>query len=136
MRYIIEGMKVTGIKVPPPNERVLKIILSPELENSDKFTLLFSIKSPGNATGIHYGKHESDEVMYVATGRGKAMVGEEKKEIKEDTVIFAPKLVKHDLMNTGDGILKLICFYIPHLRPGGYFKEALDAAARYFKSLQ
>jgi mannose-6-phosphate isomerase-like protein (cupin superfamily) len=134
LNYIIEGMKVTGIKVPSPHERLLKILLSPELGNTDEFTVLFSIISPGNFTGLH--THNSDEVMYVATGRGEGVVGEEKAELKEDTVIFAPKLVKHDVTNTGEENLKLICFYIPPLKPAGYFEEATSKAKEYFKSLQ
>jgi len=134
LKYIIEGMKVTGVKVPPPHERVLKILLSPELGDTDKFTVLFSIISPGNATGLH--THESDEVMYVAAGRGEGMVGEEKAELKEDTVIFAPKLVKHEVANAGEETLKLICFYIPPLKPAGYFEEAIKEAKDYFRSLR
>ena len=134
MTYIIEGMKVTGVKVPSPNERVLKILLSPELENTDKFTLLFSIVSPRNGTGVH--THDSDEVMYVAAGRGEGIVGEETAEIKPDSVIYAPKLVRHEVKNTGDEMLKLVCFYIPPLKPAGYFEEAINKAKEYLRSLQ
>ena len=134
MKYLIEGMKVAGFEVPPPNKRVLKILLSPDLENTDKFTLLYSIVSPGNSTGSH--THDSDEVMYIASGRGEAVFGEEKGEIEADTVIFAPKHVEHDVRNTGEETLKLICFFIPPLKPAGYFEKAINEAKEYFKSFK
>jgi len=133
MKYVINGMKVPGSKVPPPHERVLKVILSPEIGNVDNLTFLFSLISPGNSTGLH--THESDEVMYVAKGKGISIVGNEEEEIEEDSVIFAPKLIKHEVKNTGDGILKLICFYNPPLKPSGYFEEAINKAKEYLESL-
>lgn len=134
MDYIIEGMKVTGAKVPSPHERVLKVLLSPELGNTDKFTLLFSIISPGNATGLH--THNSDEVMYIASGRGIGVVGEEKAEFKEDTVLYAPKLIKHEVINTEAETLKIICFFIPPLKSAGSYEETINKAKEYFTNLK
>jgi mannose-6-phosphate isomerase-like protein (cupin superfamily) len=134
MKHVFDGMKVLGVKVPAPNERILKVLLSPELGSTDKFTLLLSIISPGNTTGLH--THDVDEIMYVATGRGECIVGEEKGEFKEDTVLFAPKLVKHEVKNVGDETLKLVCFYIPPVKPTGYFAEATNKAKEYFKGLR
>jgi mannose-6-phosphate isomerase-like protein (cupin superfamily) len=134
MKYIFDSMEVPGAKVPAPNERVLKVLLSPELGSTDKFTLLFSIISPGNTTGLH--THDVDEIMYVVTGRGECIVGEEKGELKEDTVLFAPKLVKHEVKNVGDETLKLVCFYVPPMKPAGYFAEATNKAKEYFKGLR
>lgn len=131
MKYVLDGMNVPGVKVPTPNERILKVLLSPELGNTDKLTLLFSIISPGNTTGLH--THEVDEIMYVAVGRGECIVGEEKSEIKEDIVLYAPRLVKHEVKNTGDETLKLVCFYAPPMKPAGYFAEAINKAKEYFK---
>jgi mannose-6-phosphate isomerase-like protein (cupin superfamily) len=132
--YIIEGMKVTGIRVPSPHDRVLKVLLSPELGNTDNFTMLFSILSPGNSTGLH--KHESDEIMYIASGRGVGVVGGEKAEIKEDTVLYAPKLVEHETINTGEETLKIICFFIPPLKPAGHYEEGVNKAKEYLRKAQ
>lgn len=133
MKYIWDGIKVNGVKVPSPHERVLKIMLSPEIGNTDKCTVLFSIINPENGTGSH--THSSDEIMYVASGRGTAKVGNETTELREDIVIFAPKNVEHYVQNTGNETLKLICFYVPPLKPAGYFEEAISKAKEYFKNL-
>lgn len=133
MSYIFDGMEIPGAKVPTPHERLLKILMSPELGNSDKITLLFSIISPWNSTGPH--THSSDEIMYVASGRGEARVRDEKKELCKDFIIFAPRLVEHELKNTGDETLKLICIYVPPLKPTGYFEEAIKKAKEHLQSL-
>ena len=133
MKYIWDGMKVNGVKVPPPHERILKIMLSPEIGNIDKCTVLFSIINPGNGTGSH--THSSDEIMYVASGRGNGKVGNETMELREDIVVFAPKDVDHYIQNTGTETLKLICFYVPPLKPAGYFEKAISKAKKYFKNI-
>jgi mannose-6-phosphate isomerase-like protein (cupin superfamily) len=134
MRYIFDGMDVPGVRVPTPNERLLKILLSPELGDTDKCTLLYSIISPKNGTGPHV--HDSDEIMCVVTGRGEGSVGEEKSQFREGTIIFAPKNVKHEVKNSGDETLKLVCVYIPALKPSGYFAEAINKAKEHSKSLR
>jgi len=126
-------MKVDGAKVPPPNERILKVVLSPEISNISECTVLFSIISPGSGTGFH--THGSNEIMYVASGRGMGRVADEKMELREDIVIFAPKGIEHSVENTGDETLKLICFYIPSLKPAGYFEAAISKAKEHFKKL-
>lgn len=134
MVYFIDSMAVPGFKVPSPNERVLKVIVSPELGSKESLTLLLSIISPGNTTGIH--THDAIEIMYVANGRGIATVGDENQEISVDMVLIAPKGIPHEVKNTGDETLKLVCFYVPALKPGGNYKEAIDKAKEYFERLK
>ena len=129
MAYLFDGMNVPGIKVSAPNERILKILLSPELGNTEKFTALFSILSPENTIDSH--THESDELMYVISGRGEAICGDEKKEISADSIIWAPQNVKHFIKNNGDETLKLLCIFIPPLKPSGVFIEAIEKARTY-----
>ncbi len=133
-KHIIKGMEVAGVQVPPPNERNLKVLFAPELGNTDKFTMLFSILNPEGTTGAH--THDSDEVMYVAASRGEGKVGGERSELSRDTVIFAPKLVEHSITNLEEEPLKLICFYVPPLKPTGYFEEAIKISRQHFSSLQ
>ncbi|NIM45091.1 MAG: cupin domain-containing protein [Nitrososphaeria archaeon] len=127
---IVETEDIPGAKVPEPNERVLKVVMSPEIGNYEKLTVLVSIISPGNSTGYH--THGSDEIMYVATGRGEGVVDGETKKIRVDSLIYAAKGVKHEVKNAGDETLKLICFYSPPIKPAGYFEEAINKAKEYF----
>lgn len=125
-----ECKDIPGFKVPSPNERVLKVVSSPELGSAEDMMLLLSIISPGNTTGLH--THESTETMYVVSGRGVGTISEETREVKVDTVLVAPKGVLHEVRNTGDETLKLVCVYVPALKPSGNIKEATDAAKQYF----
>lgn len=134
MIYFIDAMAVSGFKVPSPHERVLKVIVSPELGGSEDLTVLLSIIRPNNTTGMH--THDSTEIMYVVNGRGIAIVGDEKREIKTDIVLIAPRGVPHEVKNTGDETLKIVCFYVPALKPEGNYKEAINKAKQYFESLK
>ncbi len=129
--FVIDCMSIPGAKVPAPNERVLKIIMSPELENHKEITLLLSIISPHGMTGLH--THESDEIMYVATGEGESAMEGKTEKIRPNSIIFAPKSVQHEIRSTSDETLKLVCLYIPPLKPSGYFLEAVSAAKRALK---
>ncbi len=126
---VINIPEVPGVEVPEPNNRILKTLMCPELENSDDHTILISIIKSGNATGIH--THEADEYMYVATGRGEAVtVKEDGEEIVEDvepdSLIFAPQGETHSIRNTGPETLKLFCVYSPALDASGKFQESID----------
>lgn len=125
-----ECKDVPGFKVPSPNERVLKVVSSPELGSAEDMTLLLSIISPGNTTGIH--SHASTETMYVVSGRGVGTVSGKTGEIKVDTVFVAPKGTFHEVKNTGDETLKLVCVYVPALKPSGNYQKAIDIAKQYF----
>jgi len=134
LKHIFDTMKVTGVKVPFPNERVLKVLLSPEIGNTDGCTVLLSLISPGNGTGSH--THSSDEIMYIVSGRGMARVRNETSTIREGILLFAPRDVEHEVRNTGDETIKVFCVYVPPLKPAGYHAEAVTKAKEYFDSLQ
>jgi mannose-6-phosphate isomerase-like protein (cupin superfamily) len=124
---VISIPEIPGVEIPEPNNRIIKTLMSPELNNCDH-TVLISLIKPGNSTGIH--THKSDEYMYVATGRGEAISIKDGKEVLEkvtpDSLIFAPEGEKHSIRNTGDETLKLVCVYYPAIEPTGKFKESID----------
>jgi len=115
-----------GVTVPPPNERVLKVILSPEVTGTKDLTLLISIIKPYSTTGVH--THNQDEIMYVATGMGEMLESEKRTRVQPDMVLVASTGVSHEVKNTGDETLKLICFFSPPLKPGGAYEKAIEAA--------
>jgi len=85
---------VPGVKVPSPNERVLKVLACPELGAKGDFTILISIISPGSTTGLH--THEGDEYMYMVSGKGESICEDKISEVSSDSFIFAPKDIEHD----------------------------------------
>lgn len=125
---IINSFEVPGVRVPEPNNRIIKTLMSPELKNCNDHTILVSIIERNSSTGLHI--HGSHEYMFVVCGRGEAISYEEDKEfidkVEPGTLIFAPKDEKHNIRNTGDDNLKLFCVYTPAIKPKGKFKESID----------
>ena len=117
-----------GFTVPKPFERTLKVILSPETTGTKELTFLVSIIPADSTTGPH--THDANEIMYVASGRGKCITNDKGSAIQLDSVIFAPKNVEHEIENTGEETLKLICVFFPPLKPEGNIKKAIDAAKK------
>jgi mannose-6-phosphate isomerase-like protein (cupin superfamily) len=123
---LIEVWKVPGVKVPLPNERVLKVLMSPEVTDTEKLTLLVSLISPHSSTGPHI--HDVDEFMYIVTGRGESYCGGERSDIESDVLFYAPAKVQHEVRNTGEETMKLFCIFSPPMRPQGFFEEATKLA--------
>jgi len=125
----IKIWEVPGVTVPKPNERVLKVLFSPNVGNKE-LTLLVSLIYPHSTTGLH--THDVDEYMYIASGHGVAISEDgEEVEVHPDMLVYAPAGVKHEMKNTGDETLKLICVYVPALKASGYFEEAEKKAKEF-----
>ncbi len=120
--------EIRGFTVPKPFERTLKVILSPETTGTKELTFLVSIIPPNSTTGPHI--HEANEIMYVASGRGVSLTNDKKSAIQLDSVIFVPKNVEHEIKNTGEETLKLICVFFPPLKPEGNLRRAIDLAKK------
>ena len=120
--------KINGVRVPKPNERILKIIMSPETTGTQELTLTASLIPLSSTTGSH--THESNEIMYVAHGRGEFILNGKSTPVQADQVAFAPKGSTHEMRNAGEETVKLICVFYPPLKAEGYIKEAIEAAMR------
>ena len=125
---------VPGVKAPQPNERILKVLMSPELGNAKDLTILVSIIPSGSTTGLH--THEGDEYMYVASGRGESIEKGQVSSIEPDSLIFASGGEEHGIRNTGVESIKLFCIFCPALKPAGCFLEAIEAARTEISTLQ
>jgi len=129
--YVYDGWKFPSVMAEPPNARFLKIIMSPEVNNYEEATILFSHIPPGSSTGMH--THTSDEIMYVI-GRGESQVGDEVIKLETDSVIYAPKGVQHECRNTSETeTLKLFCVYIPPLKPSPLLERLIEKTKEYLK---
>ncbi len=123
---IVKIWEVKGFTVPPPYERTLKMLFSPELSNTDKVTVLAALIPPGRSTDLHI--HDGDEVIYVASGRGVFILGDKEYPVEPDMVLYAKAKAPHGMKNTGDEMIKLICFFTPPLKPVGRIEKAIEAA--------
>lgn len=65
---VVDDDEVEGAEVLGDHNRILKVLMSPEVGNYEEATILISDIQPGKSTGMH--THDSDEIMYVASGHG------------------------------------------------------------------
>ncbi|MCX8185321.1 MAG: cupin domain-containing protein [Sulfolobales archaeon] len=123
-------------RTPKPHERNLRVVLDPRLGNYDKATVLWVTIEPGSSTGLH--QHVSDEIIFVAAGRGLSTIVEGDKvtstEVGEGSVVVVKAGAKHETKNIGCEVLELYCVFIPPLSTEGYFGEALKAAIEKSRS--
>jgi Cupin domain. len=78
-------------------------------EPSMHIKLNLDIISPGGGVEEHY--HEPpviDHVYYVISGRVLATVGDTKKIVGADTLIYCPSNVRHSVTNVGKRVAKVI----------------------------
>jgi len=133
---VINAKEITGYLVPKPAERELKVVLTPQLGNYDKATILLSLIPPKSSTGLH--QHDSDEIMYVVNGEGEAVeIVEGKKiiaKVKPGYVIQTTPGVQHEIKNTGSITLELFCVFIPPLPTAGIIAEAINKAKEYYST--
>jgi mannose-6-phosphate isomerase-like protein (cupin superfamily) len=115
-KYIINSWEYPSVKADPPVERFLKIVLSPQINGYKEASVVFAHIPPGSSAGIH--THETDEIMFVYSGRGEGIVGAERGKIETDSVVLAPKGIGHELKNTSETeTLKVFCVYVPAVKP-------------------
>jgi quercetin dioxygenase-like cupin family protein len=102
-------------KIDPPNERSLKILMSPQVDpGMQNITALMSTIAPHTGqTGIH--THTVDELIYVITGRGEGYEAGEKFTIEPGTIIYAKAGVEHNCKNFSDETMQMYCIYSPAL---------------------
>lgn len=115
MKYMyVKSNEIKGKKTPPPYERVVKILASPETVNmvSHRFTFGMSIIPAGGMTEKH--AHEgTEECIYVLTGRGESELAGNRFKIEPDSVILVKPGQDHQFFNYSDETMKLIWVYAP-----------------------
>lgn len=115
-----------AVKVGPPYERTLKVVLSPEVGGVDSLTFIISSLYPGSQTNVHH-HGISGELMYFLSGRGKATLGDLSYDIEPDTALYAGPGIEHQIINTSDEMMKVACIYVPPLSKD-YVDLAVQAA--------
>ncbi|MDQ1333850.1 MAG: putative monooxygenase [Thermodesulfobacteriota bacterium] len=111
---------------PQPHERELKVLISPSLQQGvEGLAVGMTILPAGNSSSSH--SHEAEcETWIVVSGAGEVLVGEERESVGPESVIFIPRNVKHQIINTGPETLRMFWIYTP---PGGE-KSVLEETIR------
>lgn len=68
-------------------------------------TVYFELR-PGTHVGVH--TDTAEEFLIVLEGRGEGLVGDETASVEAGRVVVVPAMVRHDMTNTGDGVLRVL----------------------------
>jgi mannose-6-phosphate isomerase-like protein (cupin superfamily) len=81
---------------------------------------------PGDEIGEEV--HDLDQFIRIEDGKGKAILDDVEHEIEDDYAVVIPAGVKHNVVNTGDGSLKLYTVYSPPEHRDGVVHETREQA--------
>jgi putative monooxygenase len=92
--------------------RRIRIVASPSLENSHNMAIGLTIVDKGGSSPRH--EHDGvEEGVYVISGNGRFLVGNEAVDVSPGSALFMPSNVPHHVDNTGDGELRMLWWYTP-----------------------
>ncbi|MFQ6080300.1 MAG: cupin domain-containing protein [Candidatus Bathyarchaeia archaeon] len=125
---VVYEYDVKDIKLPRPYERFIKIFASPERGAkslvSKYATFGATIIYPHTTAHPKHAHPTSEEILYVASGKGKAIIGEETFKVHPGVIIYVPPGTKHSFINESSETMKLLWIYAP---PGAE-KKIIDYA--------
>lgn len=104
--------EMEGFRAAPPYRRILKVLISPDLHGTKNVSMGMTLLPPGSKSSFHIHSNE-EEIWFVTSGRGRAVVGNDEMPIETDVAIYIPPGEKHQLINTGDETLKVLWIFSP-----------------------
>ena len=123
---IVKAWEEKGVEIPAPYRRQIKVLFAPDKEGVEELTFSHAILPPSGRTDYHV--HDRPELIYVVSGTGVCVHEGQETIVQEDVALWIPKGEHHQLINTGDGPLKLATVFVPAYTAGQNYKRCLDAA--------
>ncbi len=113
---VAKSNKAKSFMMPEPHKRELKVLLSPSLQvDVEGLSVGMTILPPGKSSSFH--SHDVEcETWIIVSGEGEVRVGEERELVGPESVVFLPRNIKHQIINTGQEPLRMFWIYTP---PGG-----------------
>lgn len=110
---IVRATDVAGMRAPPPNERELKVLISPSLQKeAEGICVGMTILPPGQTSSSHSHATET-ETWVILSGMGEVVVGEERTAVEPETAVLIPPGYSHQLVNSGAEPLRVLWLYTP-----------------------
>lgn len=115
---------VTNIeKVSLENDNFRKVLYTDKNSQLVLMSLL-----PGEEIGEEI--HDVDQFLRVEQGEGTAILNGESHDLADGSVVIVPAGVKHNIINSGSGSMKLYTLYMPpHHRDGVVHKTKAEGEA-------
>lgn len=110
--FVVNEWEIEGFRANPPHERILKVLLSPRRGGTKNISLGMTLLPPKKSSNYH--KHENEEeIWYVVSGKGKAIIDDKEFTIEKGVAIYVPPGSFHQLVNTSDETLKVLWIFSP-----------------------
>ncbi len=93
--------------------RIVKWVQTPEITGGNHCSVCVVEYEPGERSKPAHAHDKGEETMYVVEGYGKTRIGDQVYDLEPGSVALFPQSVPHAVWNTGDCIMKLVCFYAP-----------------------
>jgi mannose-6-phosphate isomerase-like protein (cupin superfamily) len=110
-------------EMPEPEKRILRLLISPELDPTQKDIACGMVEIPPGSNSDFRG-HDEGELFIIVSGKGKARVGEEEIKLAPFTAFYAKPGVPHQTFNTSDKE-DLVMFFVL-VSPFGGDKRIID----------
>lgn len=127
MDYVFDCAQVEGVVIDKPFERMVKVLV--DRQNQDvvqDISITMGIIAPQSKNDLHC--HEGVEILYIASGYGKAVVGDREYPLKANHLIIAPPGVMHQQVNESDETMRMLAVWTPYESGGDVLRRAMEAA--------
>ncbi len=110
---VAKSNNAESFMMPEPHQRELKVLLSPSLQaDVEGLAVGMTILSPGKSSSFH--SHDVEcETWIIVSGKGEVRVGEERELVGPESVVFLPRNINHQIINTGQEPLRMFWIYTP-----------------------
>ncbi|SMC59778.1 cupin domain-containing protein [Papillibacter cinnamivorans] len=124
MYYVATLENSPWVKTPPPNERILRCLISPELDptNHDIACGMTELQ-PGCTSDFR--AHDEGEMFICIAGKGHVRVGDDMVEMHPISVVYVPKNTLHQIYSDMDDTFTLLWVLTP---PFGGDRMVLEMA--------
>jgi oxalate decarboxylase/phosphoglucose isomerase-like protein (cupin superfamily) len=122
MKYVVRLDEVP-LYDAPPGEPPRSVAVMMDTGKTEELTIGLFVLPAGKRSMIDY--HDQDESYFITRGKGQELLwlreenGEpEKFEIDAGSVVFIPRTVRHQMVNTGEEDIWLVWFFPRHSMGG------------------
>ena len=109
MKHFLRKDEVFGVDM---KDRRMAYIWLDKYNGAEHFSIGTSDIEPGSKTIPHQHSAET-EVMFIYKGKGTAIIGGDSYPLAEETMMFCPPGIAHQICNTGEKLLSFVYFYSP-----------------------
>ena len=108
---VIDYRGIAATNFPAPAVKTTGRVVIGKADGADNFCMRVIEFAPGGETSLH--SHPWEHEQFVHAGTGRVFIEDAWHEVGPGSVVFIPSGVTHQIRNTGDGPLLVVCLVPP-----------------------